>query len=213
METLSERLIFALQELKVSQAELARKLKVKPQVVNFLCKSKTLKSKLTYDIADILGVSGEWLARGSGSLKENEKPDIKLINAHNKVPILDKLCLRKMINANIFSFTYEERDGVDFLLTVTDVGTKGFAIKQCDKSMYPRFDEDTMLIINSDKYPKHHEFALVYIESINDIILRQINYEESNIILNPLNHNMFKEINLSKVDLIIGTLVEARWQI
>lgn len=214
METLSERLTFALRELKVTQAELARQLKVKPQAINFLCKSKTLKSKMTYDIAEILGISGEWLACGIGSLKESESPDIKFMNSHNKVPLLERSYLRELVShSKTWSITHQENDDENFLLTSVNVGSRGFAIKQQDKSMYPRFDEDTILIINPDKQPKKFEFALVYIHSINDIVLRQIIYEDNGVILTPLNHNMFKNLNMTENDLMIGALVEARWQI
>lgn len=210
LETLSDRLLYALEVLKVTQAELARKIDVKPQAINYLCKSKTKKSQLTYDIADALGISGEWLASGTGYMNPEDDPQYKLLSAQNRVPVVTynqvKLYCRKHIRS------FDNESVLEWLLTTANSGENGFAVKIQDKSMYPRFELGTTVIINPDKKPSDKEFVLAYICSIDDIIIRQLEFNNKTIILKPINTAMYKQLTLEKDDQIIGTLVEARWQ-
>lgn len=210
-ETLSDRLLYALEILKVTQATLARSLNVKPQAINFLCKSKTRKSQLTYEIADALGISADWLANGVGYMRSEEDPQYQLISSQTIVPIVSTAELKNLFKKNVNFKEYSA--STKGLMTDANTGQNGFAIELTDKSMYPRFDIGTILIFNSDKSPKINEFVLTYVLDIDDIIFRQLEIIDGVMSLRPLNSSIYKNVFLSENDSIIGTLTEARWQI
>ncbi|MEO8401578.1 MAG: LexA family transcriptional regulator [Gammaproteobacteria bacterium] len=212
LETLSDRLVLALEMLNITQADLARKIQVKPQAINYLCKNKTKKSQLTYDIAEALNISGEWLANGVGLMNPEDDPHYKLINAQNRVPILAPNQVKPGLQEHFLSLKSNENIS-NWLLTTANTGKNGFAIIVQDKSMYPRFDQGTIIVVNPEKQHKDREFVLAYISSIDDVIFRQVEFHnDGSVILYPINTAMYKQITLEKNDQIIGALVEARWQ-
>jgi len=209
-KNLSERLSAALEELKISQAELARKIQVKPQVINYLCKNKTKASSLTYEIADALGINGEWLATGEGYMKNDDDPQFKLFNIQNRIPIISAESIKKS-SSPPFQLP-DQNNPMEWVLSSSTCGKNGFAFRLTDKSMYPRFDEKTIVIINPDKKPESNDFVLAYIKPIDDVLLRKIELSEDKPLLKPFNTSMYKDINIDTNTKIIGTLVEARWQ-
>ncbi|TAK78570.1 MAG: XRE family transcriptional regulator, partial [Gammaproteobacteria bacterium] len=68
--SLSERLRYALKILNVTQTELARRINVKPQVIQYLCAGNSQKSKFTFEIAEALNIDFSWLATGKGVTPE-----------------------------------------------------------------------------------------------------------------------------------------------
>lgn len=210
LETLSDRLLHALNALNITQAHLARKINVKPQAINYLCKNKTKKSQLTYDIAEALGINGEWLAHGVGYMHHGDDPQYKLYREQNRVPLLTNQQIKQFSVKKFQSFPDEAK--LKWMLTSSNSGKKGFAMIMQDKSMYPRLDQGTSIIINQEQEAKNKDFVLAYINSIEDLILRQIEFHKEQIILKPLNTSFYKKITLQKEDAIVGVLVEARWQ-
>ncbi|MCB1826949.1 MAG: helix-turn-helix transcriptional regulator, partial [Coxiellaceae bacterium] len=68
LDTLSCRLNYALELTGTRKADLARAIDVKPQVIQFLCNSKTKASRFSFEIATALGLSVRWLATGEGAM-------------------------------------------------------------------------------------------------------------------------------------------------
>lgn len=212
LTTLSDRLIHALELLGVTQAELARKLQVKPQAINFLCKNQTKKSALSYQIAEVLNISSEWLAHGVGPVKYEDDPQYKLVSLQKRIPIVTYEQLIKFCKKHLH--TLESDNELDWILTTSNIGEQGYAFKLIDKSMYPRFEQGTIVIMNTERLPNHQDFVLAYIDSTEDIVFRQLEIDNNKEkILHPINIAMYKPINITNEDKIIGTLVEARWQI
>ncbi len=67
LRTLQDRLKWALREKAMSKAELARLLGVRASTIQDLTNGQTKRSTRTVEIANILGVSSQWLATGKGS--------------------------------------------------------------------------------------------------------------------------------------------------
>lgn len=65
----AERLIWALNERHLTQSELARRVHIRPQAIQYLCdeRNHAQGSKHTAAIAKALGVSPDWLANQSGT--------------------------------------------------------------------------------------------------------------------------------------------------
>lgn len=209
-KTLSERLSYALEKLNVTQAELARKIKIKPQAIHYLCNSKSKKSGFTYEIADALGINSLWLACGEGIMKIEDDPTIQLINSQKKIPLLEFNSIKNWIHnqqgEEIFAKIHKE-----YILTDANIKTNGFGFRLQDKSMYPRFDQNTIFIINPERAPKNNDFVLIYLKEMDDIIFRQLGIKDKNYLLNPINVKMYNTLIKSEEDLILGVMVEARW--
>lgn len=212
LSNLSERLLHALRVLGVTQTELARRINVKQQAIQYLCSSKAKKSGFTYEIADALNISSIWLGSGVGSMIREEKVEVKLAQNQRCIPVLERsqiviwMCNEKNVSNSLI--TVEE-----WMLINSDVGEKGYAIKLHDKSMYPRFEQNTVLIVNPEKSPQDGEFVLVKLDEMNEIVFRQYEISDNNIFLKPLNTAMYKGLKMTEKDKILGVLVEARWQV
>lgn len=206
-ETLSDRLLFALDIKETSQAELARLIGVKKQVINYICNNKVSKSTLTFEIAEALSINVEWLANGKGNIFEEK--DVYNIGQKN-IPILT-IAQLKSAKKTRGLYIFDENDCQKVLTTTADTGEFGFAIELHDKAMCPRFEIGTILIFNQDKSPEENDFVLSYINDIDDIVFRKINLEDNLIKLTPINDKMYKTIIKNNSDDIIGCLVEARF--
>lgn len=71
MNAYAERLLFAIKRKGMNQTELARRIGVKQQSINYLCnlKGSQTGSKHTPEIARVLGVKADWLASGKGQME------------------------------------------------------------------------------------------------------------------------------------------------
>lgn len=212
---LSERLVHALKMKEISQAELARQLNIKPQAIHYLCNSRCKKSGFTYQIADILNINSTWLACGQGSmLHETDRQE------HNEcttervtLPILDSAYIKKYAAAGNHPITTVTDKG-RYLFTSERENNSGFAWQLQDKSMYPRFDLGTVIIVNPNMEPKSGDYTLIYLHEVDDIIFRIYNISDNHeILLTPINRAMYKPLKKSDDDLLLGVIVEARWQI
>ena len=211
LSTLSARLLHVIHVLGITQADLARRIGVKPQAIHYLCTSNSKKSSFTYEIADALKINSLWLGSGEGEMLLEDSPSENLINSQKKAPILDWRQLKKLVGdedtKNIRGSANE------WLLTNSDIGENGFAFRLNDKSIYPRFDQDTIIIANPFRAPKNKDFVLVYLKETDDIVFRQYEIENNIILLKPINTTMYKVIEKEKNDVILGVMVEARWQV
>lgn len=72
MDKFGIRLRYALNVRGMSQSELARRLGLKQQAVQYLCSDQAQRSRYTYEIARELAVSAEWLATGAGHMDQPE---------------------------------------------------------------------------------------------------------------------------------------------
>lgn len=210
LSTLSARLVYALKKLGVTQAELARRISVKPQAIHYLCSNNSKQSSFTYDIADALKINSVWLRVGDGSMQLEDDPDAQLINSQKRTPVLDFRQIKQLTEVgrdagSVLALAKE------WLLTSSDIGAHGFAFRLHDKSIYPRFDQDTTIIVNPDKVPKENDFVIAYLQETNDIVFRQYASENNIILLKPVNMTMYRIIQKSKDDLILGVMVEARY--
>jgi SOS-response transcriptional repressor LexA len=209
LNTLSERLVHALNLLGVTKAELSRRIGVKPQAIHYLCTSNSKKSSFTYEIADALKINSLWLGSGDGSMLLEENQEEELVKSQKRTPVIDWRQVKQLISdeaSNIISSSKE------WLLTSLNLGENGFAFRLHDRSIYPRFDQDTLIIINPNREPKNKDFVVAYLKEADDIVFRQYEIENNIVYLKPINTSMYKIIEKKNEDVILGVMVEARWQ-
>ena len=55
-------------------------------------------------------------------------------------------------------------------------------------------------------------FVIVYLKEADDIVFRQYVVENNTVLLKPINTAMYKVLQKEEEDVILGVMVEARWQ-
>jgi len=73
MDTFATRLKYARKRTGLNQSELARRVGIKPQSIQYIESGSTQKSRYALKIAaNVLGVNAEWLVYGVGSIEPTE---------------------------------------------------------------------------------------------------------------------------------------------
>ncbi len=207
--TLSDRLKLAIEKAGISQAELARQIGVKQQAIQYLCSSKTKKSRFTFQIAEALNISATWLASGVGQMILENDIDYQLIKSQTKVPILTFEQI-KNIATNETKFDLDKY--INWILVNRQIGDRAFAIQLKDQSMFPRFEESTVIIVDKNTAPKNNDYVLAHIKNTNEIVFRQyVVHKKNKITLSPINSIGYSPVEISAKDEIIGVMKEARW--
>jgi transcriptional regulator with XRE-family HTH domain len=207
-ETLSDRIKRALERLSITQTELARKIGVKQQIIQYLCNSKTKTSIFTYKIADALKINPLWLATGVGYMFLEDDLDYQLIKSQKKIPLVTTEHLKNIIQnkLDITKITVQE-----WILTDGKLGKGSYAISLKDQSMMPRFEEGILIVFDAQIVPKNKDYVLAHLSMTNEIIFRQLIKNRKESILQPLNTHGYKAIKMSGIDKIYGVMREARW--
>lgn len=213
LQNLSFRLKHALQVLRISQAELARRLNIKQQAINYLCCSNATKSKFTYQIAEALQINPQWLATGVGNMYlEVEKNEHNIINFKYKVPCvawndLTSSCLSLLNNPEQWQITNYIMTNINFT-----ENQKIIATKIIDNAMFPRFDTNTSIIIelNANKIC-NKDFVLVYLIKFDIIILRQYFQCLPQDKLITFNNELYRPIMVDEQVKILGVVRESHW--
>jgi len=208
-ENLSERLKFSLKILGLSQTELANKINVKPQIIQYLCQGSAEKSKFTFDIAEALNIDVSWLATGKGKIPTATQ----LENRGKTIPALTFEQIREQ---KIFCKKINLEKIEIWIPVNEDTDSNSFAAIINDKSMAPQFDLDTIIILETlnETYSSYHDkFVLVYLAEEDFLIFRKLKITKGTKLLKAHNNNLYKNVILKKQDIILGFCKEARWSI
>jgi hypothetical protein len=92
-----------------------------------------------------------------------------------------------------------------------NLGNHLYALKLKDNAMFPRFDSNTIVIIDPKLVPTHNSFVIVHVKQINDIVFRQLSCENNKRILYAYNEAGYKTLPLLEEDTLLGCMVEAKW--
>jgi transcriptional regulator with XRE-family HTH domain len=95
------------------------------------------------------------------------------------------------------------------------VSEASFALKMPDASMEPMVSKDAILIVDPQKVPAYRSFALIYLASCQEIVVRQMLKDAGKFYLRALSEDLQK-IGLSLLeaqDRVLGIIVEIRIQL
>ena len=200
LKTLSDRLRYALQRRDVRKADLARKIAVKHQVIQYLCSRNVKHSKFAYHIAEALNINPDWLIAGEGPF---ETTHLNSPIENTAIPLLTPPQFPQLLDTTAKLQTEQVIYGDnDF--------DNPFALQMRDKSMYPRLEEGTLLIFERDTIPQHGGYVLAHLNDTQDFVIRQMEINGEETVLAPLNIKTYRDITLSKKDQILGVLKEIR---
>lgn len=210
LNTLSNRLVYALELTGTRKVDLAKAIDVKPQIIQFLCDSSTRSSRFTFEIATALGLNTRWLATGEGEMFLADDPNYKLLNKYKPTPFLTNEQLLAKIQ-NIPTDANHQNEWVALNTKNENV----FCMQIQDASMEPILPINSIVFFEeiSEYNLKNLDIALIYIPQYNSFVIREIVIEDSEIFMNPKNAELFKKASITKDMSIIGIAIECHWKI
>ena len=210
LDTLSDRLVYALELTGTRKADLARAIEVTPQVIQFLCTSATKSSRFTFEIATVLGLNTRWLATGEGEMFLADDRKHQLFKEYKQIPIFS--------NEQLFIKVQDKQIDIDQNQDWAALKTQKeniFCIKMPDTSMEPSLQANSLVFFEEihDYIPQNEDIALVYIPQYNAILIREINILNSEIFIVPRNLMLFNKALLENNAKILGIAIECHWSI
>lgn len=206
-ETLSERIKYALDRRGMRKIDLAKKIGVKHQTIQYLCKREIKNSRFTPLIADALKVDLQWLSTGKGTFGKNFSEG--QLNFY-EVPLLDEEGIQHLLQTNQLSTNKHIKR---FIQSFTKVENEEscFAFLVTDTAMLPVFPKGSMVFINRYGKFENDVYGLFYVGN-KDIVLRKIKKEKDETTLIVLNELLYKNISFNKKnDVFLGKVIEIRW--
>jgi hypothetical protein len=156
LATLGGRISYLIHLKRTTQTAVADKIGVKPQTIQYLCKSTSPKSRYITDIACALDVNSNWLATGKGTMKSLPSSCSEL-----SIPLLNftevkNYILKNEHNANRFitiSSLPNEAENYTFgIITTDDIKTSFENGTLLILTFYNMTQKGYYLLDNSDKY-------------------------------------------------------------
>jgi SOS-response transcriptional repressor LexA len=186
---------------RISEAELARQIKVPRATINRLVSGRTPdpRASTLNAIAQYFDITiDELLGRSSISKKFRE------ISHNCTIPIL------KLEETMQWENLIENPCDHNNSITLDETIQEGkFAIKINSEAMWPQFQDNSIIIINPHKIAINRDFVIVHIKKNNEILFRQLLIEGQYRFLKAINH-LFPSIELQPHDVIIGTVIQTR---
>lgn len=210
---ISERLKIAMQAAGMSQAELARRCKVKPPSVNGWLngKAKFLRGENLLAAAKALNVSQHWLATGQGEMTAIDTNVSSSTVGDRKIPLINYVQAGKLTEVT----NINDIDADNWILTDLELSRNAFALEIKGDSMLPAFNEGDRIIIDPDISPQPGDFVVAKNHkeeaTFKKYRLKGIDSNGNNIFeLIPLNED-YPTLRSDMVPLeIIGTMIEHR---
>lgn len=161
------------------------------------------------EIAKKLKVNAQWLLSGVGNM--NPSASIKTLpneESHHwiKVPILSweeagkwEKVIQKIKNDVERNYAWAE----------TEIGPNAYALIVKDDSMLPRYEPNSILIIDPEYQPTHKHIVIYLLEGETEAICKQLIIEGNRNYLKPHNPN-YPAYLISKGDKYCGSIRQAR---
>ena len=210
LKTLSERIVHALELTGTRKSDLAKAIDVRPQIIQFLCTSKTKSSRYTFEIAGALGLNIEWLATGVGSVFPNHNVSESIIE---KPLVSEESLLSNLENTKEIQDEWSTE-----LIPVEKIYSDHMVFQMNDSSMEPMIPKNSIIIIDTNtedmnSLKQQDNIIIAIYKSNKSVIVRKVSIEENGSYLVPINSNLFKKININDDVEFIGKVKHVRWDI
>ena len=195
-----------LKNAKLSEAELSRKVGLPRATINRLVSGKTPdpRASTLNVIAQYFNVSVDQLLGISPIVSyENSLTNVTTLTS---IPIIEWDYLLDW--ENIIK-TIKPKKLHDWVTIDSSIDEGKFALRVKGESMWPQFQEDTILIINTEKDYKNRDFVIAHIASQDEIVFRQLLIENKYMFLRAIN-SIFPAIRFQNRDKIIGSVIQVR---
>ena len=195
-----------LKDADLSEAELARKINVPRATINRLASGRTPdpRASTLNAIAEYFGVSVDQLLGKQRVMKGNEQSTV--VNTQSFIPIIEWNEAKNWENAICL---YDPNRCLNWIMLDSVIEQGRFALQVNGESMWPQFQDNTVLIVAPKVTAKSRDFVVVYIKNREEIVFRQLILEGGYVFLKAIN-NIFPVIQLDKADKIIGVVIQTR---
>lgn len=213
IETLGQRIKEQRKALKLTQVDLAKKMKGVSHAAISQWENDTTKpnAENLFDLSVILNCEFIWLLRGSQTQKQKSPVTPYSPIDEIRLPVYDWRLLDKL---NECDTTQLVKLTEEYIMTDFKMSKNAFGLKIKDDSMSPEFEIGDVIIIDPDVEPQAGEFVIAQYGL--EFIFRKYKLDNDNsgevkhFILIPLNDD-YGKLHSVNVELnIVGTMVEHR---
>lgn len=190
----------------ISEAELGRIIGVPRATINRIASGRTPdpRASTLRAISEHFNVTVDQLL-GKHPLFRHTYPNA-LTNTYISIPIVEWECANNWENK---LYDIKPDNHFDWILTDPNIEIGKFALRVKGDSMWPQFQENTVLIIDPAREQKNRDFVIVYIKKNDEILFRQLLVEGKNKFLKAIN-DIFPTLQLQSSDKIIGIVIQTR---
>lgn len=190
----------------LSEAELGRIIKVPRATINRIVSGRTPDPRVStlQAIAAYFNVSIDQLLGKQPLFANSTTQPLSIQNT--SIPIID---WKDTVNWKIKLSITKPDNHFDWILTDPNIEVGKFALRINGDSMWPQFQENTILIIDPAREHKNRDFVVVYIKKYGEVLFRQLIVEGKVKFIKAIN-SIFPTIQLEDSDEIIGVVIQAR---
>lgn len=169
----TERLEETLREMRISKAELSRRLprvNSAQQVSNWFSRG-SVPPEHFFDICDAIGINLEWLIDGKGS-KFKEQPNVTLgPDNHGDIPLIS------WVQAGAWCETedpYQMGQAEKWLPAPAKCGGNSFILRVRGASMEPEYRDGELIYVDPSREPKHNDDVVVRLNNSGEATFKRL---------------------------------------
>lgn len=204
---ISNVLSHLLDKTGISEAALGREIGVPRATINRIVSGRTPdpRASTLKAIAKYFNVTIDQLL-GKQPLLGNTAQSVKS-NTHNvSIPII---AWNNINNLEATLKSIKPDNHFNWILTDPNIDGGQFGIKVNGESMWPQFQENTILIIDPIKEPKNRDFVIAYTKKSDEVLFRQLVIEGKYKFIKAINE-IFPTIQLEEGDRVLGVVIQTR---
>lgn len=146
--SLGERLKIARLETGITQSELAKCVGISQAAIAGLELRESKQSGYTSQIAECLKINVQWLATGTGPMKEPEREPV------TTVPVINWCDVKQPTTAIPIRSIPWHKTGEENVSQV-------FALEISGVSMEPEFNDGDCIVVDPNRTPNHNDFVII----------------------------------------------------
>ncbi|OGT26023.1 MAG: hypothetical protein A3I77_02890 [Gammaproteobacteria bacterium RIFCSPLOWO2_02_FULL_42_14] len=190
----------------ISEAKLGRIIGVPRATINRIASGRTPdpRASTLHAIAKYFNVTVDQLL-GNQPIFQHTGSSI-LTGSYTSIPIIE---WDNVNNWNRILQSVKPDNHFDWILTDPNIEVGQFALRVKGDSMWPQFQENTILIVDPTREQKNRDFVVVHIKKSNEILFRQLIIDGKYKFIKAIN-DIFPTIQLQDADKIIGVVIQTR---
>jgi SOS-response transcriptional repressor LexA len=203
---LHEVLRHLMDEIHISEAELARQTKIPQPTLHRILSGATTSPRgaSLAPLAHFFSITINQL------LGEDPLPKNRVSGTYNpRIQGWKSIPLLKITEIQSFLASEDKTSSERWVSTDMTVSKEAFAIVAEGNAMAPRFEEGTILIFEPAQAPRDQDFVLALIKKQNTPLFKQILIDGDDRYLKSFNAD-YRTVYMEKEDSLLGTLVQAK---
>jgi len=200
MDNLSDRLNFALKELKISGPDLAKKIGASSTAIANILRRGTKQSSFTSLIASALGINYKWLCYGEGAMMQSADPLYALSLTSDILPVLSHENLLAVAQGQPMSLSEENQQ---WLCCPKELRA-AFAYKLQLPSMLPYLEINDFLFITEKKKiteASEGKVFIIYSKKLMALFIGKVEKRKDELYLCPTQEDFFKPFGILEKDI------------